>query len=102
MRTYIAQNMDNNEELHSKLKSVEGELAAARTTSVKGTELLRKTEEEKEATNVEARQLREERETEKAKCKKAKQENEWLKNEMEELRAGFVAQKEELEGEYQK
>ncbi|KAL6312928.1 hypothetical protein AAG906_030907 [Vitis piasezkii] len=36
-----------------------------------------------------------------AKHKKVEQENEWLKQEMEELWAGFVTQKGELKGEYQ-
>lgn len=37
-----------------------------------------------------------------AKHKKVEQENEWLKQEMEELWAGFITQKGELEGEYKK
>ena len=52
--------------------------------------------------NAEARHLREEREVAKAKCKKVKQENERLKKEMEEIRAGFATQNEELKMEYQR
>lgn len=98
MRMYIAQYMDNNEELRSKLKMIQGELAAA----VKGAELQRKVEEEKKATNAEACRLKEEGEAVKAKCKKAKQKNERLRKEIEELQVKFAAQNEELEGEYQK
>ena len=57
---------------------------------------------EKEAIHAEADKLREERRTTKAKFKEAKGENTQLKKEMEKLLAGFAAQKEELETEYQK
>lgn len=102
MRMYIAQYIDDNEKLRSKLKMIQGELAAAWTIVVKGAELQRKVEEEKKATNVEACRLKEEEEAAKAKCKKAKQKNERLRKEIEELRVRFAAQNEELEGEYQK
>lgn len=52
--------------------------------------------------NAEARHLREEREVAKVKCKKVKQENERLKKEIEEIRAGFATQNEELKMVYQR
>lgn len=55
MRSYIAHNMDRSEELCSKLKSVEGELAAAQKVAGEEAELLRKAEEEREAAEAEAR-----------------------------------------------
>lgn len=51
---------------------------------------------------AEAHCLTEEREVMEAKHKKAEEENEWLRQEMDELRAGFATQKKELEGEYKK
>ena len=98
MRAYIAQKMDDSEELRSKLRSVEGKLA----TSVERVRLLRKAEDERETTNVEAHRLKKEGEEAEAKCKKVEQENEQLRKEMKKLQAGRTTQKEELEGEYQK
>lgn len=46
--------------------------------------------------------MEEEKEVMEAKHKKAEEENERLRQEMEELRVGFAAQKKELEGEYKK
>lgn len=64
--------------------------------------MVRKIEEGKEAAEVEAYQMAEEREMMEVRHKKAEEENKWLRWEMEELRTGFAAQKEELEGKYQK
>ena len=102
MRAIITQQMDNSEELHSKLKLAESELVAARKALDEVVESLRMTEGERKATNAEARQLREKGKMVEAKCKETKQEDERLRNEVEELRAGFATQKEKLEGEYQK
>ena len=102
MRAYLAQHMDDNEELYSKLKLAKSELTTTRKVAVKEAGLLRKTEKERDVANVEAPRLKEEEEAVKSKCKKVEQENEGLRKEMEKLQAGFVAQKEELEGEYQK
>lgn len=84
------------------MKLTEGELATTQKVANEIVRLLRKAEEEKKAVEVETCRLSGEGEATKAKCKKAEQENEWLRQEMEELRAGFTAQNEELEGEYQK
>lgn len=102
MRAYIAHNMDNSEEVHSKLKSVDGELVVAQKAADKGVGLLRKVEKEREMVEVEALWLKEEMEEMETKHKEVKQENERLRQEMKELRAGFAAQNEGLEGEYQK
>lgn len=47
MRVYIANNMDESEEIHFKLKSVESKLAVAWKVADEGVEFLRKTKEEK-------------------------------------------------------
>ena len=91
MRAYLAQHMDDNEELCSKLKLAKSELTTTRKVAVKEAGLLRKTEKERDVANVEAPRLKEEEEAVKAKCKKVEQENEGLRKEMEKLRAGFVA-----------
>lgn len=54
--------------------------------------------EEKETTETEARWLAEEKEVMEADKKAAER----LRQELQELRVGFVIQKKELEGEYQK
>ena len=102
MRTYIAQHIDDSEDLHFKLKLVESELTAARKAVGEGVKSLRMAEWEGETTNAEARRLREKGEVAETKCKKIEQENERLRKEMEQLRAGFVAQKKKLKDEYQK
>lgn len=102
MRAYIAHIMDDSEELHSKLKSIEDELAATRKAVDEGARLLRKTEEERETTEAEAHRLKRERDELEAKHKEVEWENERMSQEMEELRAGFVAQNEGLEDEYKK
>ncbi|RVW64612.1 hypothetical protein CK203_048494 [Vitis vinifera] len=62
-----------------------------------GTEALKLAEGEREAIHVEAERLKKEDGVVEAKIKWAKQENSQLKKEMEELRAGFTAQKKEME-----
>lgn len=78
MRTYIAHNMNNSDELCTKLKSIQGELAATRKDVDEGVELLIKEEEEREVAEVKAHQMNEEKEAMEAKHKKVKQENEQL------------------------
>ena len=102
MRAIITQQMDNSEELRSKLKLAESELVAAWKALDEVVMSLRMTEGERKATNSEARQLRKKGKTVEAKCKETKQEDERLRNEVEEIRAGFATQKEKLEGEHQK
>ncbi|RVW53625.1 hypothetical protein CK203_068990 [Vitis vinifera] len=55
MKAFITQRMDRSEELHSKLKLAESELAIARKVVDERVESLRKVEEEKETVNAEAR-----------------------------------------------
>ena len=71
MRAYIAQHINDNENLRFKLKLVESELAAARKAVGEGVESLKRAKWEKEMTNAEALRLREEGEVVDAKCKKA-------------------------------
>ena len=102
MKAFITQRMDRSEELHSKLKLAESELAIARKVVDERAESLRKVEKERETVNAEARRLGDEENVAEAKCKKTEQENKRLRKEIKELRTGFAAQKERLEGEYQK
>ena len=67
MRAYIAHNMDGSEELRAKLKSVEGELAAARKIIDKGARLLRNTKNGRKTTKAKARRLAEEKKAMEAK-----------------------------------
>lgn len=99
MRAYIAHNMDDSEELQARLEATEGEKVAAQKLADEGVGLLRKAEEGKEVAEAEARQLAKEREVGK---KKVKEEAKWLRQELQELQAGFSIQKEKLEVEYQK
>lgn len=100
--------MDGSKELNSKLERAENELAttrkvvAPRKAAIVEAESLRNAEEKREAANAEACCLRDEREAIEAKCKKVEQENKQLKKKIEELQAGFAAQKEELKGKYQR
>lgn len=48
MRVYIAQHMDDSEDLRSKLKLAKSELAAAKKAADEGTGLLKKVEKERE------------------------------------------------------
>lgn len=54
MRAYIVHNMDDSEEVRSKLKSVEVKLVVARKATNEGVELLRKVEDEREMAEDEA------------------------------------------------
>lgn len=60
MRVFITQQMDNNEELHSKLKLAESELATSRKTIDEGAKSSRKAEGEGKVVNAKAPQLKEE------------------------------------------
>lgn len=60
MRAFITQQMDNSEELHSKLKLAENELATFQKTIDEGAKSLRKAEGEGEVVNAEAPRLRKE------------------------------------------
>lgn len=76
MRAYIAHHMDSSEDLRSKLKLAESELAANRKVVDEGVGLLRKVEEARETAEIEACQLRKEGEAMDAKYNMAEQENE--------------------------
>ena len=102
MGAFLAQKMGGNEELRSKMEQAESNLVAAQKAVADGTESLKKAKEEREVANAEARWLTEEGEAIEARYRKVKQEKEWLKKEMEEFWARFVAQKKKLKGEYQK
>ena len=102
MKTFISQQMGGRKELRSKLVWAEGDLAAAYKAVTDGAEALRKTEEQREATQAETHRLRKEENAAEAQCKDAEQENDHLKKELEELWTGFAAQKKKLEDEYQK
>lgn len=102
MRVYIAHNMDDNEDLRARLELAKSEAAATRKLAKEGVELLRKTKEGKEATKVEACRLVEEKEAMEADKKNVEEEVRRLRQELQELRARFSIQKEELEAEYRK
>ena len=102
MRAYIAHNMDGSEDLHARLKMIESKVVVARKLAKKGASLLRKAEEENEAAQAEACRLAEKKKTMEAGKKKAEEEAKWLRQELQELRVGFVVQEEKLEAEYQK
>lgn len=79
MRAYIVHNMDDSEEIRSKLKSVEGKLVVARKATDEGVGLLRKMEDKRETAKVEALQLKEKMEEMETKHKEIKQKNERLR-----------------------
>lgn len=79
MRAYIAHHMDSSEDLCSKLKLAESELAVDRKVADEGIWLLRKVEEAREAAETEACQVRKEEEAMDAKYNMAEQENERVK-----------------------
>ena len=86
MRAYIAHNMDGNEELLADLETIKSKVATTRKLTKKGACLLRKVD-EKKANMV-------------AKKENAKEETARLRQELQDLRAGFAAQKEDLEADY--
>ena len=75
---------------------------ATRKLTNERVELLRKAEEGKDEAEAESHRVPKEREGMEASKKKAQEETEWLRQELQELWAGFVVQKEELEVVYQK
>ena len=74
MRAFLTQQLDNNEELRTQLERVESKLAVAQKAITDGGRLLKESEEEKEATKVDAWQMKDEKEVAKAKCKDVEQE----------------------------
>ena len=85
MRTFLTQWIDNDEELRAQLVRVENELVVARKATADGEKLLKESEEEMQATKVEAHRMGEEKEAVEAICKDVEQEKDQLKKELEEL-----------------
>ena len=102
MRAYIAHNMDGSEDLRTRLETIESKVVATWKLAKKRASLLRKAKEEKEAAQDEACRLAKKKKAMEAGKKKAEEEAERLRQELQELRVGFVVQKEELEAEYKK
>ena len=102
MRAYIAHNMDGNKELLADLETIKSKVATTRKLTKKGACLLRKVDEKKEKSQVEAHQLAEKKANMVAKKENAKEETARLRRELQDLRAGFAAQKEDLEADHQK
>lgn len=90
MRAYIAHNMDNSEDLRTRLETAESEVTAARKLTKKRVGLLRRAEKEKKIAQVEARWLAEEKEAMKASKKKVEEEAKQLRQELQELQVGFA------------
>lgn len=85
MRTFLTQWIDNDEELRAQLVRVENELVVARKATADREKLLKESEEEMQATKVEAHRMGEEKEAVEAICKDVEQEKDQLKKELEEL-----------------
>ena len=102
MRTYIAHNMDGNEELLADLETARSKVVAARKLAEEDVCLLRKDDEENEVSQAEACQLDEEKMAMSTKNEKSKEKTAWLSQKLQDLRARFVDRKEDLEADYQK
>lgn len=74
MEVFLTQRIDNDEEFRAQLVRVESELTATRKATTNRDKLLKKSEEAKQATKVEARHMGKEKEVAKAKCKDVEQE----------------------------
>lgn len=97
MRAFISHRMSEGEELHARLERAKNNLVAAQKATAEGAEALQLAEGERKVIRAEADKLRKKGGVAKTKLKRAKQENSQLKKDMEELRAGFTAQKKEME-----
>lgn len=102
MRAYIAHNMDGSEDLRTNLETMKSEVVAYWKLVEEGTSLLRKVEEEKEAVQTNTRRLAEEKDAMAADKEKAEEKVTQLRQELQNLQAGFTTQKEALEADYQK
>lgn len=94
--------MDGNEDFLASFEMAKSKIAATRNLVEKNTTLLRKTKKENEASQVAARRLVEEKEVMATDKKKVEEEVVWLRQDLQNLRVGFVTQKEDLEADYQK
>lgn len=79
MRAYVTHNMDGNEDFLASFEMEKSKVAATRNLVEKNTSLLRKTEKENEASQVEARRLVEEKEVMATDKKKVEEEVVWLR-----------------------
>ena len=102
MRTYIAHNMDESEDLRTSLETMKSEVVAAWNLVEEGTNLLRKADEENKAVQTNTRRLAEEKDAMAADKEKAEEKVTQLRQELQNLQAGFTTQKEALEADYQK
>lgn len=93
MKAYIVHNINGNEELQADLETTRSEATVAQKLVEKGAYLLRKVDEKKKVSQVEARWLVEEKVAMAAKKEKAEEEIGRLRWELQDLRARFAAQK---------
>ena len=98
MRTYIAHSMDGNGELLVSLEMTKSEVDVARKLAEEGAYLLRKVDEENETYQAEACQLAEEKATMAIEKEKTKEKFTRLRQELQDLQAGFATQNEDLCG----
>ena len=97
MRAFISHHLGDVEEMRSRLKKVEAELATAQKVVADGAEKLSQAEEEKGAVRAKVNLLKREKGALEGQIKGVEQENSQLKNEVDELRASLAAQKKETE-----
>lgn len=93
MKPYIVHNINGNEELQADLKMTRSKATIARKLVEKGAYLLRKVDEKKKVSQVEARWLVKENVAMAAKKEKAEEEIARLRRELQDLRARFAVQK---------
>lgn len=93
MKAYIVHNINGNEELQADLETTRSEATVARKLVENSVYLLRKVDEKKKVSQVEARWLVEEKVAMAAKKEKAEEEIARLRWELQDLRARFAAQK---------
>ncbi|WKA13341.1 hypothetical protein VitviT2T_030648 [Vitis vinifera] len=89
MRTCVAHNVDGNEDLLANLKTTKSEVVATQELAEEGVGLLRKVEEEKEASQAEAGQLVEENVAMVAEKEKIEEKDVRLRQELQDTRTGF-------------
>lgn len=93
MRAYVVHNMNENEDLLASLETTKSESAVTQKLAKEGVGLLRKAKEKKEASQAEAYQLNEEKTVMADDKKKVEEEAARLRQELQDLQAGFAVQK---------
>lgn len=93
MRAYVVHNMNENEDLIASLETTKSESAVTQKLAKEGVGLLRKAKEKKEASQAEAYQLNEEKTVMADDKKKVEEEAARLRQELQDLQAGFAVQK---------